>query len=42
MNKINPKIAVPMHCGDIVGTLKDRERFETASKSKVVILDPDN
>jgi len=40
LKKINPKIAVPMHCGDIVGTLKDREKFQAASKSKVMILDP--
>lgn len=37
---INPKVAVPMHCGDIVGTLNDRENFQAASKVPVVILDP--
>ncbi|HMK36995.1 MAG TPA: MBL fold metallo-hydrolase [Desulfomonilaceae bacterium] len=42
VSKINPKVAVPMHCGDIVGTLQDRESFKTASKVRVVILDPKN
>lgn len=41
-NSIRPHVAVPMHCGDIVGTLKDRERFEAATSVKVVILDPQN
>ncbi len=40
LGKINPKIAVPMHCGDIVGSLNDRGAFEKASKTKVIILDP--
>jgi len=31
---------VPMHCGDIVGTFKDRESFQSACKSPVIILDP--
>jgi len=39
VEKINPKVAVPMHCGDIVGSLDDREAFKKASKAKVVILD---
>lgn len=39
VEKINPKVAVPMHCGDIVGTLEDREAFKKASKTKVIILD---
>jgi L-ascorbate metabolism protein UlaG (beta-lactamase superfamily) len=38
--KINPKVAVPMHCGDIVGTLDDRKAFADASSVPVVILDP--
>jgi L-ascorbate metabolism protein UlaG (beta-lactamase superfamily) len=38
--KIRPKVAVPMHCGDIVGTLKDRETFQSHSEVPVVILDP--
>lgn len=40
VKKINPKVAVPMHCGDIVGTFNDRESFKSASKAPVVILDP--
>jgi len=40
VNKINPKVAVPMHCGDIVGTLEDRDKFKAATSAKVVILDP--
>lgn len=40
VEKINPKVAVPMHCGDIVGTLNDREAFQSASKVPVVILEP--
>lgn len=38
--KIDPKVAVPMHCGDIVGTLNDRDAFKKACKTSVVILDP--
>jgi L-ascorbate metabolism protein UlaG (beta-lactamase superfamily) len=37
---INTKITVPMHCGDIVGDLKDREIFKKASSNTVIILDP--
>ncbi len=37
---INAKITVPMHCGDIVGDLKDRETFKKASSNTVIILDP--
>ncbi len=40
VKKINPAVAVPMHCGDIVGTLDDRKRFQELHKGKVVILDP--
>lgn len=40
VNKINPKVAVPMHCGDIVGSLNDRETFRKACKAPVVILNP--
>jgi len=39
VKKLKPKVAVPMHCGDIVGTLQDREAFRKASESSVVILD---
>lgn len=40
VSKIDPKVAVPMHCGDIVGTLDDRGAFQRACASPVVILDP--
>ncbi len=40
VDKINPKVAVPMHCGDIVGTLQDRDSFQSVCKVPVVILDP--
>jgi L-ascorbate metabolism protein UlaG (beta-lactamase superfamily) len=40
ITKIKPQVAVPMHCGDIVGSLKDRETFQKHSAAPVVILDP--
>jgi L-ascorbate metabolism protein UlaG (beta-lactamase superfamily) len=40
IQKINPKVAVPMHCGDIVGSLDDRETFRKLSKAPVTVLDP--
>jgi len=40
VKKISPKVAVPMHCGDIVGTLDDREAFRKASNVPVVVLHP--
>jgi len=39
VDKIKPQIAVPMHCGDIVGTLGDRQTFESLSGTPVVILE---
>lgn len=39
VEKIHPKVAVAMHCGDIVGTLEDRAAFKAAAKCPVVILD---
>jgi len=39
-DKIKPKVAVPMHCGDIVGTLDDRKAFASTAKVPVVVLDP--
>ncbi len=42
VKKINPKVAVAMHCGDIVGSLGDRETFASAAGVPVVILDPKN
>ncbi len=37
---INAGITVPMHCGDIVGDLKDRQTFKAASGNTVIVLDP--
>jgi len=34
---IKPKVAVPMHYGDIVGKLSDAKRFEDALKDKVEV-----
>ncbi len=42
LEKINPKAAVPMHCGDIVGTFGDRESLKATTKVPVIILDPIN
>jgi len=39
VDQIKPKIVVPMHCGDIVGTMEDRKTFESLSKAPVVILE---
>ena len=35
---IKPKVAVPMHWGDIIGTRKDADKFQELSKSHVEIL----
>ena len=40
VKQIKPKVAVPMHCGDIVGSLADRDAFKSACPVPVVILDP--
>ena len=37
-NLIKPKVAIPMHYGDIVGTSKDAEKFKALCKVKVEIL----
>ncbi|MGC8658450.1 MAG: MBL fold metallo-hydrolase [Desulfomonilaceae bacterium] len=39
-SNINASITVPMHCGDIVGDLKDRQKFKTESGNTVIVLDP--
>jgi L-ascorbate metabolism protein UlaG (beta-lactamase superfamily) len=38
-NLIKPKVAVPMHWGDIIGTRADAEAFKKASKVPVEILE---
>jgi L-ascorbate metabolism protein UlaG (beta-lactamase superfamily) len=35
---VKPKIAVPMHIGDIVGSLADAEAFKKLVDCEVVIL----
>jgi len=37
-NRINPKVAVPMHYGAIVGTKEDAEKFRKLCRCKVEIL----
>ena len=37
-NLIKPKVAVPMHWGDIIGTRADAEAFKKACKVPVEIL----
>ena len=39
-NRIKPKVAVPMHWGDIIGTRADAEAFKENARVPVVILDP--
>ena len=34
---IGPKVAIPMHYGDIIGSLKDAKRFEALLKGKVEV-----
>jgi L-ascorbate metabolism protein UlaG (beta-lactamase superfamily) len=40
LGRIAPLVAVPMHCGDIVGSLDDRHALEREAKVPVIILDP--
>ena len=37
-NKINPKVAIPMHYGSIVGAKEDAEKFKKLCRCKVEIL----
>ncbi|MFH1133355.1 MAG: MBL fold metallo-hydrolase [Nanoarchaeota archaeon] len=37
---IKPKVAIPMHCGSIVGTLGDAERFKSLAKANVMVMTP--
>ena len=43
LEQIKPKVAIPMHWGDIVGSRKDAERFaqKAPKEVQVVILDPE-
>ena len=40
VSKLSAKVAVPMHCGDIVGSFDDRHTFSRQAKVPVVVLDP--
>ena len=40
VNSFNPKIAIPMHFGSIIGSKNDAERFEKLAKCEVKILSP--
>ena len=41
VNKINPKIAIPMHFGKIVGSEEDAEKFKKLAMCEVQILKPE-
>jgi L-ascorbate metabolism protein UlaG (beta-lactamase superfamily) len=41
VSAINPKIAIPMHYGTIVGSKEDAVRFSNLCTCKVVILAPE-
>ena len=40
-NVINPKLAIPMHFGSVVGSDKDAQEFAKLVKAQVVILKPE-
>jgi L-ascorbate metabolism protein UlaG (beta-lactamase superfamily) len=40
VNSFNPKIAIPMHYGSIIGNRADAERFKELAKCEVKILEP--
>jgi L-ascorbate metabolism protein UlaG (beta-lactamase superfamily) len=37
VNMIRPEVAIPIHCGDLVGTLEDAETFKQLCKAPVEI-----
>ena len=37
-NRIQPKVAIPMHHSDIVGSVKDAQHFSDLCEMEVVIL----
>jgi L-ascorbate metabolism protein UlaG (beta-lactamase superfamily) len=37
VNMILPEVAIPIHCGDLVGTLEDAETFKQLCKAPVEI-----
>ena len=40
-NAMKPKVAVPMHYGDIVGTEKDAQAFKAGFHGQTVIKQPE-
>jgi len=40
-NKIKPKVAIPMHWGNIVGSRQDAEKFRDLCEVEVKILKPE-
>lgn len=38
-NKIKPKVAIPIHYGEVIGSSKDAQRFKELCKCNVEILD---
>lgn len=38
---IRPRIAIPMHFGSVVGTIKDAERFADGLKGKIEVIIPE-
>lgn len=39
VNEINPKIAIPMHYGAIVGGMKEVEEFKKRVKTQIIVLE---
>ncbi len=39
VNSIHPKYAIPMHYGDIIGTIENAERFAKLTRAETVILE---
>jgi L-ascorbate metabolism protein UlaG (beta-lactamase superfamily) len=37
VNMFRPQVAIPIHCGDLVGTLEDAATFKKLSKTPVEI-----
>ena len=35
---IEPKVAIPMHWGKIIGTWEDAKEFQARCKSRVIVL----
>jgi L-ascorbate metabolism protein UlaG (beta-lactamase superfamily) len=42
VNRIRPKVAVPMHWGTVVGSHRDARRFQELCEGEVRIMEPEN